>query len=73
MKTPQRDVNLARRLVRIGNQTLGLGAELLLDPIKQPELDSMLTQLENGLLDAISACREYRRKVNPIELKGQRA
>ncbi len=77
-RIPQRDVNLARKMTRLGTHLL-LHSQSLLDPSHASERelsDSDGTAehiLEDELLDMHSALREYRRKINPIEQKGQRA
>ena len=73
-KIPQRDVNLSRKLHNMTHQA-GLIINILLDPDADHEvLQRMeIEGLENQMFDCISACREYRRKTSPIEVKGQRA
>jgi hypothetical protein len=77
-KIPQRDINLSRKLHNMTHQA-GLIINVLLDPnaesgpISERHLqDVEIVGLENQMFDCIAACREYRRKVNPVELKGQR-
>jgi hypothetical protein len=74
-KIPQRDVNLSRKLHNMSHQA-GLVINVLLDPkaeVPDEHLQEVeIVGLENQMFDCIAACREYRRKVSPIELKGQR-
>jgi len=74
-KIPQRDVNLSRKLHNMAHQA-GLVINVLLDPEAETTHEHLtdvdIVGLEQQMFDCISACREYRRKVTPIELKGQR-
>jgi hypothetical protein len=63
-------INLAKRCT---SAIAGLSATVitLSDPsIALTETD--LSQMESTLLDTLSAFREFRRKINPVEIKGQR-
>lgn len=75
MKVPQRDVNLARKLHNMSHQA-GAIIYVLLDPEAETPVEHLqnveLTGLENQMLDCIGFIREYRRKVNPVEVRGQR-
>lgn len=75
MKIPQRDINLSRKLHNMTHQA-GLIINILLDPKAENPPEQLqnveLVGLENQLFDCISAIREYRRKISPIEIRGQR-
>jgi hypothetical protein len=72
MKTLQRDVNLARKLAKTGGALLNTATNLLDPELEMHDKDGLFKMHEDQLLDCISFIREYRRRVNPIELKGQR-
>jgi hypothetical protein len=69
-RIPQRNANLAAKMMSTGLMCIGT-SQLLVDPTKELPFNSR--DLEDSLLDTLAAIREYKRKVNPIELKGQRA
>ena len=69
-RIPQRDVNLAREMMRQGQQLISQSIALL-DPSKVIDYNWQSDAI-NALLGLIGDIREHKRKISHIELKGQR-
>lgn len=69
-RSTQRDTNLVSSLFNMARSIMNI-SELICTGGRPPAV--MLEALEQSCLDLLAFSREYRRKVSPIEIKGQRA
>jgi hypothetical protein len=66
----QRSTNLAHRLIATAQQLLVTASEALDAEMHRDHTE--LTNAQNRCLDAISAIREFQRRITIVEKKGQR-
>lgn len=70
-RVPQRDLNMARMLIDVGQQLIGTATGLI-DPAFVHLEDNWRDVIESLCFDVSIRLREHKRASIPIQLKGQR-